>query len=74
MTNHPNRSSAAKQAKAAGYYVRRGSYMGTTDDRLDRWYVGHSGDEFFRPFAPGFRTQREAWEAALELHQTAASY
>ncbi len=72
MANHPNRNTAAKQAKSAGYYIRRGSYMGTTDDRLDRWYVGHDGDNFFRPWGSGYRTQREAWEAAAEMSREAA--
>lgn len=67
MANHPNRSqSARKQAQALGYYIREGSYQGTTDDRLGRWYVGHESDEFFRPYGPGHRTQSEAWEAAAE--------
>jgi hypothetical protein len=67
MTNHPNRSqSVRKQAQALGYYIREGSYQGTTDDRLGRWYYGHESDEFFRPYGAGYRTQREAWTAALE--------
>lgn len=67
MPNHPNRNqSARKQAQALGYYVREGSYIGTTDDRLGRWYWGHKSFNGFRPYGPGYRTQREAWEAALE--------
>lgn len=67
MTNHPNRSQTARKlAEAAGYYIREGSYRGTTDDRLGRWYIGHEDEEFFRPYGAGYRTQREAWEAALE--------
>jgi len=65
MTNHPNRSPAnRKLAEAAGYYIREGSYQGTTDDRLGRWYVGHESEEFFRPYGAGYRTQGEAWAAA----------
>ena len=29
----------ASQARAINLQVTRGSYQGTTDDRLDRWYV-----------------------------------
>jgi hypothetical protein len=36
-----NKSTPRTLAKAAGYYVREGSYQGTTDDRLGRWYFGH---------------------------------
>lgn len=70
MTNHPNRGrSNRKIAEAAGYYIREGSYYGTTDDRIGRWYVGHREDNGFRPWGAGHRTQREAWAAAAELAQ-----
>lgn len=66
MTNHPNRSpSNRKAAQAAGYFIREGSYQGTTDDRLGRWYVGREG-EMFAPHGAGYRTQGEAWAAAAE--------
>lgn len=67
MTNHPNRSQTARKlAQAAGYYVREGSYTGTADDRLGRWYIGHNDDDGFRPYGAGHRTQGAAWEAAVE--------
>lgn len=74
MTNvSPNRSqSARKVAQAAGYYIREGSYTGTTDDRLGRWYFGHDSDNGFRPWGAGHATQREAWEAAAEHHARVA--
>ena len=57
----------AKQiAQAAGYHVARGAYHGTTDDRADRWYVAHNDDEMIDRRGDGYRTQREAWEAAAE--------
>lgn len=61
---------AKKIASAAGYYVREGSYQGTTDDRLGRWYFGHKSDNGFRPYGAGHPTQTAAWEAALEHMQT----
>ena len=64
MTNHPRRTAIAaarKAAKAAGYYIREGSYSGTTDDRLGRWYVGHENDNFFSPYGAGHATQGDAW-------------
>jgi hypothetical protein len=67
MANHPRRTliaAARKAAQAAGYYIREGSYQGTTDDRLGRWYVGHDQDEFFRPYGAGHATQGDAWLAA----------
>lgn len=54
-----------RQAKAAGYYVREGSYYGTTDDRIGRWYVGHPSHNGFRPWGPGYPTQKAAWESIL---------
>jgi hypothetical protein len=58
-------SEKRKIAEDAGYVVREGSYQGTTDDRLGRWYVGHKG-ELFRPWGPGHRSEAMAWVAAWE--------
>lgn len=66
MVNHPRRSAVAAArtaAQAAGYYVREGSYIGTTDDCLGRWYIGCNPDDFFRPFGCGYSTQSAAWLA-----------
>lgn len=59
-------TTARTTAKKAGYYIREGSYQGTTDDRLGRWYYGHKDDNGFRPWGAGYRSPKEAWEAALE--------
>jgi hypothetical protein len=61
-----NIQTARKQAQQLGYYVREGSYSGTTDDRIGRFYFGHESDNGFRPYGAGYRTQTEAWNAALE--------
>jgi len=53
-------------ARSAGYYVRKGSYIGTPDDRADRWYVGHA-DHGFYPWGKGYRTARDAWASAAKL-------
>lgn len=65
--NHPNRAKAANRraAEAGGYYIREGSYQGTTDDQLGRWYVGREG-EMFAPHGAGHATQAAAWAAAAE--------
>jgi len=54
-----------------GYYARKGSYVGTTDDRSDRWYIGKEGEDF-RPLAPGYRTRRAALDRIAELISEAA--
>lgn len=58
--------------KRTGMYVREGSFRGTTDDRLGRWYIGDSSDDFFRPFGAGHRTRMEAAEMAIEALAAAA--
>jgi hypothetical protein len=71
MTNHPHRNqSAREQAQGLGYYVCQGDYLDTPDNCLGRWYYGHDGDSASRRYGAGYRTQREAWEAALEHHST----
>lgn len=52
--------------KRTDMYVREGSYRGTTDDRLGRWYIGSHRDSFFRPFGFGWPTRKAAAEAAIE--------
>ena len=67
MTNHPNRSTAARKiAQAAGYYVREGSFVGGSDDCSGRWYIGKEGEDF-RPFGRGYDRAAKAWVAAAEL-------
>ena len=51
-------------AEDLGYCVRQGSYRGTPDDRLGRWYVGRVG-ESFRPFGAGYATRRAAWASIV---------
>lgn len=52
--------------KRTDMYVREGSYRGTTDDRLGRWYTGDRKDNFFRPFGAGHATRMRAAEAAVD--------
>lgn len=53
-------------ARRAGYEIHEGSYIGTTDDRLGRWYYHHPDDGAHRPLGAGHGSQRAAWEAAAE--------
>ena len=55
---------AKKIAREAGYDIREGSYIGTTDDRLGTWYVTHESDNGFRPYGAGHATKTAAWQAA----------
>lgn len=69
MVAHPRRTAVAaarRKAAQAGYYICEGSYTGTTDDRLGRWYTGHRDDNFFRPFGKGHATRGDAWLAIAD--------
>jgi len=48
------------QARAAGYEINRGSYQGTTDDRLDRWYIEATNSKVVDRRGPGFATRKAA--------------
>lgn len=49
-----------------GYSIVRGAYQGTTDDRLDRWYVQHPTDTAIDRRGPGYATIAEAKRAIDE--------
>jgi len=49
-----------KKARALGYDVTRGGYVGTSDDNADRWYIDSATTCERR--GAGFRTRREALE------------
>ena len=57
------------QAKQLGYYIESGSYVGTTDDRADRWYIGSYASPAVDRRGQGYRTKREALEAIAEQEQ-----
>jgi hypothetical protein len=42
-----------------GFYIGRGAFHGTTDDRLDRWYAWRADGPINR-CGTGFLTRREA--------------
>ena len=54
------------EARKAGYEVVRGAYVGTTDNRLDRWYI-EPVDATAVDRTYGYRTRREALEAVERI-------
>src|SRR4051812_21039491 len=56
-----------RNGEPTGYYINEGSFSGTTDDRLGRWYVQHEKDQFSRKFGAGHRPQADAIDAVREL-------
>jgi hypothetical protein len=48
------------RARTAGYCIVRGAYLGTTDDRADRWYVDHTDEEYLDHRGDGFVTKAAA--------------
>lgn len=52
--------------KYMGYFLRRGGYVGTVQDRLDRFYIHHEDDELWDR-RHGYRTRKEALDALYYL-------
>lgn len=46
---------------AGRYAVERGSYLGTSDDRIDRWYIRDRESAVVDRRGPGYATQADAW-------------
>jgi hypothetical protein len=46
--------------KYHGYWISRGAYQGTCDDRLDRWYIDEIGADHLDRRGAGYRTTRDA--------------
>ncbi len=62
---------SAADARKAGYTIRRGSYIGTPDDRLDRWYIERIDAPCVDRRGSGFRTRREALEDLAQYLESA---
>lgn len=52
-----------QQAAAMGYTIRRGSYSGTSDNRIDRWYVERLDASMVDRRGNGFASKRAALES-----------
>lgn len=55
------------QARKYGYEVNRGSYLDTTDDRIDRWYVERVDASAVDRTGRGYRTRREALDEVARI-------
>lgn len=57
-----------KNPMSKKYTITRGDYHGTTDDRVDRWYVNQTDAKIVDRRGHGYRTRRLAQDAidALE--------
>lgn len=67
MTNHPSRTlvaAARRFARANGYSISEGAYVGTCDDVAGTWYVDHEDDDALDRRGRGYDRQGEAWLAA----------
>ena len=51
------------QARRDGFEIKRGNYIGTIDDRADRWYPERIGAEAVDRRGPGFGRKWEALAA-----------
>ena len=58
-----------RDGQDTGYRLRRGSYQGTCDDRLNGWYIDHKDDNLLDRRGGGYWTKADAlaevyrWEA-----------
>ena len=55
-----------RELKKLGHIAVRGSYVGTADDRVDRWYLEHVEMPYVDRRGGGFTTLREAYNTASE--------
>lgn len=51
--------------KYKGYEITRGSYRGTTDDRIDRWYIAREDSNVVDRRGAGYYTLADA-KAAID--------
>lgn len=54
------------------YEIVRGAYQGTTDDRLDRWYIQIKGCTLIDRRGAGYATKREAMADLREMRRLKA--
>lgn len=54
------------EARTAGYEITRGAYSGTTDDRLDRWYIERTDSRIVSRLGSGYSTRADALWALTE--------
>lgn len=52
-----------KQALTHGYYLTRGSYSGTVDNHIDRWYWQRTNTDYLDFRGEGHSSKRTALEA-----------
>ena len=50
-----------------GYWISRGAYQGTSDDRLDGWYVDKIGADYLDRRGAGYATARDAKDEIDDL-------
>jgi len=49
-----------KQAKKLGYEIQEGDYLGTSDNRANRWYIIRDDDDILDKRGIGFASKKEA--------------
>jgi hypothetical protein len=56
-----------RDGKPTEYYINEGSFHGTSDDRIGRWYVQSDRDSLSDKRGPGHPTQAAALDAVREM-------
>jgi len=65
-----DRIMTVREAEQAGYSILRGSYHGTTDDRIDRWYIVPMSGPYAK--MKGFVTRKAALAHLEEMLEAQA--
>jgi hypothetical protein len=54
-----------REIEKEGYKVVRGSFVGTPDDRIDRWYIDHADTPYVDRRGAGYKTLEEAYNSIM---------
>lgn len=60
----------AASSAPSGWTIRRGGYLGTTDNRADRWYIDREESDAWDRRGPGYATIQAAVDEARRLGAT----
>lgn len=55
-----------RDGQPAGYTLLRGGYVGTSDNRADRWYIDRNDTDCLDRRGPGYRTVGDALSVLAE--------
>ncbi len=63
--SHNPKLNYRREIEKEGYKVARGSFVGTSDDRIDRWYIDHADTPYVDRRGAGYKTLEEAYNSIM---------